>query len=359
VKINHKDPWLAVNLSMFFPGIGQVYAGNLSKGIAFFATQIGLLAIAFWSLFNADGNTVTGAIELGIAAIVYLVNILDAHLCVYRQREHEIPEKIPRKHKNAWFAVFVSRILPGLGQIYTNKSISGLLFLVSTLFLLKLDDYFSALLVIPPLLTASATYHAYITFPQRHKSSYRSLVAAMAGLVFLGGMAWSYIPPWLNQRMFLIPSESMVPTLQKGDRIFVSKFHDYLPQTGDIVVFKPSEAIKTLDDDPSDNLENVYYVKRVIGKPGESIRIDNGIVYINDRALKEDYIASPPDYQWGPQVVPSNSYLLLGDNRNDSFDSHIWGFLPKNYLFGKAYKIYWPPKRVRSLLSWEKTDNGY
>jgi signal peptidase I len=140
-----------------------------------------------------------------------------------------------------------------------------------------------------------------------------------------------------------------VPTLQKGDRFFVAKYDGKLPQRGDIVAFKPSETIKALDDEAARD-DSIYYVKRLIAKPGDTVRIANGIVYINDRPLKEDYIAEPPNYQWGPATVPVNSYFVMGDNRNDSFDSHLWGFLPQQYLFGKAYKIYWPPNRVRSLL---------
>jgi signal peptidase I len=351
VKTSNKDPWLAVNFSMFFPGLGQLYAGKPIAGIIFFVTQIVLLAIALWSLFNPAGNTVIGLIELAIALIFYAINILDAHLSVYCQQNNYNLEKIPRKHKNPWFAVFVSRVLPGLGQLYTDKAVSGILFLGATLFLLKLDDFFTSLLIIPPLLKAISTYHAYITFPQEKKTPfYRSLVAVMAGLLFCWGTIWSQIPPWLNQRMFLIPSESMVPTLQKGDRIFVNPLEKELPKVGNIVVFKPTEQLKKLDED-SAKQDNVYYVKRLIATPGETVRIENGIVYINDRPLSENYIAEPPEYKWGPQTVPEDSYFVLGDNRNDSFDSHLWGFLPKEYLFGKAYKIYWPPERVRSLLS--------
>jgi signal peptidase I len=354
VKSSYKDPWLAVNLSMFFPGIGQWYAGKPIRGVVYAIAEIILLAIASFSLFSADGNTFHGLIELGSAIVFYFISILDAHLSVYLQPGNPHTEKIPRTKKNPWFAVCVSRILPGLGHLYSQKAILGTLFLVSALFLLKLDDYYASLLIFTPLLAAIATYHAYISFPLPKSSSSRSLVAIMAGLIFFSGLAWSYVPPWINQRMFLIPSASMVPTLQKGDRIFVERIYENppqnLPHRGNIVVFHPSEALRKLDDEIAENDNNVYYVKRLIGEPGDTIKVERGTVYVNGQPLLEDYIAAPPDYQLDAIVVPPKNYFVLGDNRNDSLDSHIWGFLPQKNLFGKAYKIYWPPQRSRSLL---------
>lgn len=73
------------------------------------------------------------------------------------------------------------------------------------------------------------------------------------------------------------------------------------------------------------------------------------LIRINGAPLTEPYITEPFDYDWGPQTVPPDEVFVLGDNRNQSLDSHIWGFLPKSYILGKAYKIYWPPRPVQSL----------
>ncbi len=341
-----KDPWLAVNLSMFFPGIGQLYGGNLWRGIIFLGGQSWLLSMALWNIFAARGNTVNGLFYLGISVIIYLVNILDSHLGVYLPRTGYISEKIPRKHKNVWFAVFVSRVLPGLGHLYLQKSIIGLGLLTASLLFLKLDDIFTPLLIITPLLTAIATYHTYIVFPRSHSDFQRSLIATMAGFVFFVSLLSNYFPQWLDQRFeqFIIPSESMQPTLQVGDRVFVEKSPDYVPQNGDIVVFTPSEAIKETDPEFAD-----YYIKRVIGIPGDVVSVDNQRVYVNDRPLNEPYIAEPPRYEFSPQFITKNSYLVLGDNRNNSLDSHFWGLLPREVIVGKAYKIGWPPNRIQSL----------
>ncbi|WP_013321903.1 signal peptidase I [Gloeothece verrucosa] len=349
VKNFSKDPWLAVNLSMFFPGMGQLYAGKLSRGFLLIVLQIFVIFYALESIFSPQGKIMTGLICLFLSVVIYGASILDALLCVYYQQEDTTGERIPRKNKNPWFAVFASRILPGLGQLYNQNVLWGMVFLSAFLICWKLEGLFPSLLSIPPTLAAIATYHAYISFPypnQRFHLSQRSLLAIIVGLIFAWGLISSYIPIWINQKieLFIIPSESMQPTLQVGDRVFVSKSKTYQPQRGDVVVFRPSDEIKAVDPKAE------FYIKRLIGKPGDKVLIDHGIVSINDQPLKENYIAQPPNYQWGPAIIPSGQYFVLGDNRNNSFDSHAWGFLPKEDIFGQAYKIYWPMNRVKSLI---------
>lgn len=128
-----------------------------------------------------------------------------------------------------------------------------------------------------------------------------------------------------------IPSESMSPTLAVGDRLIVEKlsYDIHPPRRGDIVVFKaPPELIKqTLKDD---------LIKRVIGVPGDVIAIKQGKVYVNGSALSEPYLAERPDYGYGPATVPVDQYFVLGDNRNHSYDSHAWGFVPRRNIIGHA-----------------------
>lgn len=139
-----------------------------------------------------------------------------------------------------------------------------------------------------------------------------------------------------------IPSESMVPTLQIGDRLLVDKiiykFTDL--HRGDIIVFAPPPEARTPE------LGNDDLIKRIIGLPGDKIQVQNGIVYINNKPLDEPYIAEKPTYTYGPETVPEDTFFMMGDNRNRSFDSHAWGFMPQENVKGRAFVRYWPLNRM-------------
>lgn len=143
-----------------------------------------------------------------------------------------------------------------------------------------------------------------------------------------------------------IPSGSMEPTLQINDRLIIEKlsYHFHSPQRGDIVVFWPTDRLK----EETPHLRDAF-IKRVIGLPGETVEVRGGRVYVNGQPLREEYIAAEPQYQWGPETVPPESYLVLGDNRNNSYDSHYWGYVPYENIIGRAVVRFWPPKRVGEL----------
>jgi signal peptidase I len=142
-----------------------------------------------------------------------------------------------------------------------------------------------------------------------------------------------------------IPSGSMEPTLQINDRLVVEKI-SYLfnqPQRGDIVVFWPPDSLF-----PPGQRRDAF-IKRVIGLPGDTVEVRDGQVFIDGVPLEEDYIKAPPNYEWGPETVPEASYLVLGDNRNSSYDSHAWGFVPHENIIGRAVVRFWPPDRLGGL----------
>jgi len=202
--------------------------------------------------------------------------------------------------------------------------------------------------------------------------------------VVAGLAAWLLIT--FVVRTYYIPSESMVPTLAVHDVLLVNKFEYrfHAPHRGDIVVFPPPLPS---DDD---------FIKRVIGVPGDKLRIQGGVVYVNDVPLKEPYIAEPPNYnlvikQYGifddqnhpglmvaldstqanippksrwtaPDRIPPGCYFMMGDNRNDSDDSHMWGFAQTGGTFatglqagkpagftGHAFFIFWPINRAHGI----------
>lgn len=198
--------------------------------------------------------------------------------------------------------------------------------------------------------------------------------------IYAGLAAWVLIT--FVARTYYIPSGSMLPTLQIHDVLLVDKFEYRFrkPNEGDIVVFPP--PVPTTDD----------FIKRVIGRPGDKLRVQGGTVYINDQPLSEPYRADAPQYDlevknygiwvndgiasrpldpsmanippksmWtAPDRIPPDCYIMFGDNRNNSEDSHVWGFAQLDGTFasgarkgehagftGRAFLIFWPFNQAR------------
>lgn len=131
----------------------------------------------------------------------------------------------------------------------------------------------------------------------------------------------------------VVVGSSMQPSFQSGERLIVNKvvYHFESPQRGDVIIFH-SPANYATD-----------YIKRIIGLPGDTIYIHGGVVYVDGSPLQEKYIEAPPDYTYGPFVVPKDNYFVLGDNRNNSNDSHTGWTVPRQSIIGKAWLTIWPP----------------
>jgi signal peptidase I len=135
----------------------------------------------------------------------------------------------------------------------------------------------------------------------------------------------------------------MVPTLQVGDRLVIEKvsYRLHPPHTGDIIVFEPPEQLQIFGY----NTDQAF-IKRVIGTPGQTMQIQDGVVYRDGQPLQEVYIAAPPNYEIDPFQIPDDQYFVMGDNRNNSNDSHVWGFLPQENIIGRAVFRFWPLDRI-------------
>lgn len=149
---------------------------------------------------------------------------------------------------------------------------------------------------------------------------------------------------WLVIEPRWIPSGSMLPTLELQDRILVEKLRPRLKQplpNGTIVVFHAPPVLVEAGYDPKAAL-----IKRVVGQPGDQLEVRDGELLRNGEAVAEAWRQEPIDYRFGPMTVPQGTLLVLGDNRNASLDSHLWGPLPRGEVIGTAVFRYWPLNRI-------------
>ncbi|MGD1853327.1 MAG: signal peptidase I [Leptolyngbyaceae cyanobacterium] len=344
VTTNRLNPWLAVNYSLVFPGLGQLYSAFWTKGISLILITVAMLGYAVWSIFDANGQTLYGLWTIVSLVVVYSFSILDAYRGT--QPGYATRISVPRK-SDPWYAVFLSQLLPGLGHLYLQQALVGGLFLLTGVVCAWLANSVPQLVPVPPLIWALSCYHVYVSSRHRVGRSSDAIALLVVGLLIVR-LVLSSTPGWIRQTVeqCIVPSDSMVPTLQIEDRLFVRRSQTYQPNVGDIVVFTPpNQALENLSQIP----ENPLYVKRVIGLPGQQIAVREGRVYTDERPLTEPYIQTPAVYEWGPETVPANSYFVLGDTRSSSYDSHVWGYVPDANILGPAYKIYWPSDRVQPL----------
>jgi len=138
---------------------------------------------------------------------------------------------------------------------------------------------------------------------------------------------------------FVVDGISMVPTLQNGERLLINKFVYRLsePQRGDVVVFR-----YPLHPDRD-------FIKRVMARGGETVEIREGTVYVDGQRVDEPYIPDPSHDTHAPVTVPPGHVYVMGDNRNNSEDSRMFGFVPLANIKGRAFWVYWPPQRMRLL----------
>ena len=149
--------------------------------------------------------------------------------------------------------------------------------------------------------------------------------------LLLAGFIWLAVN--FATARFVVDGNSMEPNFHTGEFVIVSRLAYIFgqPQRGDIVVFR-------FPNNPDND-----YIKRIVGLPGDRVEVREGRVYVNQELLQEHYITMPAGYS-GVWNMVKDEYFVLGDNRNESSDSHNWGGLDGELMVGRAWLIYWPPR---------------
>lgn len=179
-----------------------------------------------------------------------------------------------------------------------------------------------------------------------HKRSATRNLLEWLGVMVVAVVVALLIQTFLVQA-FRIPSESMEPTLQDGDRVLVNKlsYRGGVPNRGDVIVFHRPATFPAQAGEPED------LIKRVIGLPGDTLVTLNGQLYVNNRELIEPYLheGATTSMIETPIVIPDGEVFLLGDNRNNSTDSRMFGSVPVDSIVGRAFLIMWPLSRTTGL----------
>lgn len=357
--ISNKEPWLAASFSTIVPGYGQIYAGKIARGCIILAISCLLFATGILAILNPN-KLMWGALCLAVGTIALQIwSVFDAYHVARNSNSKEFEFRRKQQNKDLWLAVLLSSIIPGLGQLYLNRS-SGYLFLFLTLFTSPRDA-----IVFRFILKMVALFNIGDLITTWQKRSRQATVMLISGFLILtlleAGVNSSIQRSVIEARQINLeyPTDSMLPTLRNGDSLTIDKltyrYRD--PQRGDVAVFSPTSTMlkKKFKED---------ITQRIIGLPSERVDIRNGKVFINDRALTEKYISTldgevPPSlsdrYNWSSKTltpdgkVPQNQYIVLGDNRNKGLDSRYWGLVPRANIIGRATNRFYPFDRVGSL----------
>jgi signal peptidase I len=176
---------------------------------------------------------------------------------------------------------------------------------------------------------------------RQRKKRRAGLAELVVTLIVAFVLVFGLVRPFVIEA-YSIPSESMVPTLEIGDRVLANKFiyHFTEPKKEDIVVF---DSVGEGNDQT--------LIKRVVGVAGDEIQVRDGVLYVNDEAQKEPYLNEEAPFKgsYGPTVVPKGHIFVMGDNRGNSADSRVFGPLPLNNLKGEAFMRFWPVYKIGTL----------
>lgn len=253
------------------------------------------------------------------------------------------------KRRKPWLAALLSFVTTGLGQVYNGQWQKGLLYflgesVLGLLLLLGMGAFKTFVMGVGALLIVNVMVAGEAYVSARRLQGYtlqpcnRGWVYALVFLVnMVVGTGVEFVASGHLYETFKVPSGSMIPTLQVGDRFMASLLDDTTPlDRGQIVVFKF----------PEDRSKN--FVKRVIGLPGDTVMIQDQVVTINGALLDETYArhtkedSAPIRDNWGPYTIEPGQYFLMGDNREGSYDSRWFGPVNRSDIFALAEYVYFP-----------------
>jgi signal peptidase I len=347
-----KEPWLAVVLSFFWAGIGQIYSGRILSGCILILTETTLFCLSIWSLLIPKCDLlITAGLYLAIV-VVRIWNLFDAHKCARKTNPPDF-ETERKQNKDPWLAFFLSDLIPGLGQLYLKKWLWGIIFIIAAALMLIVAKIYLLLYIgLWGLLATFICFHAYISAPVQREKSKRTILIVIIAFLFICLSRYNRplfkayfveafkIPAPPN--IYFTPPEhrrgsSMKPTLIYNDRVLVRKSKKYIPKRGDVVAFKS----------PKDR--NIPFIMRIAATAGETIEIKGNTLYIDGQKIQWPPIETHELIRGigvrEPYEVPENCFFVLGDNSANSNDSRFFGAVPISDLIGKAYKIYWPLSR--------------
>jgi signal peptidase I len=198
--------------------------------------------------------------------------------------------------------------------------------------------------------------------PTTGRGAFLELVVIVAAAVGLALLIQAFLV-----KPYQIPSQSMEPTLDVGQRVLVDRviYHFRDPDVGDIVVFHPPQGAESGREcgvrrspreacpKPTAQESDTNFIKRIVAGPGDTLKIVHGHPVVNGVMAKEDFIrpcSAGSGCNLPKQItIPQGDYFMMGDNRGSSDDSRFWGPVPRSWIIGEAFFTYWPPDRIGIL----------
>ena len=342
----NREPWLAALLGITFPGAGHFHAGARWVGVALVAAGLAVMAFSMWA-FAAPA----GPVAAGWAGIVLMFGLLffsafDAHRRCIREASPEFVAEYDAS-RDAWKAVFLSGIFPGLGQFYSGRALPGLAFFAAGLVAALANDWPLVLGFVA--VRGAAMLDAWRGTVLRRGSPFATARAVTLGLTLLAAGQFSLVALVRSFviQAFRIPSASMAPVLKVGDCLFVDRTRGGRVVAGDMIAYR-------YPTDPA-----LSYLHRCVAVGGQTIEIRDRVVRVDGQVLEEPYVTHldphvrPADEDardnLPPFTVPHGQVFVMGDNRDNANDSRYWGPVPLRNVLGRAIKIYWPLDRAGSL----------